>query len=112
MLEGDCVSFVISPLIFPVRITPRIVKCAPGEEIVWVGSRFGIRAEHTFNFRESGSKVVLTSIETFRGAIAALSTFIFLPERLHRLVRELLASIKREAEARFAAVEADGAGGG
>ncbi len=62
MLEGDCLSFVISPFIFLGRITPLIVKCVPGEEIVWVGSRFEIHAEHAFTFRESGGEVTLTSI--------------------------------------------------
>ena len=96
--QGDCVSFVIRPLIFPVRISPRVLRCDPGKEIVWEGKRFGIRAEHTFRFEESNGRVVLESIETFYGPVALLSRFLLIPARLHRLTRELLFAIKTEAE--------------
>ena len=100
LTEGDCISFAVRPIIFPIKITPRVTKCIPEKEIVWAGSRFGVRAEHSFTFAEHGSSVALTSTEEFRGFGLLLSRLALIPSRLHRLTRELLISIKKEAESR------------
>jgi len=99
LTEGVCLSFVIRP-IFPVRIRPKVVRCTPGSEIVWEGSRFGIRAEHAFVFHEKDQGVLLVSIETFRGPVAVLCRLFFVLNRLHQLTRQLLSQIKRTAEDR------------
>ena len=103
--EGDCISFAIRPIIFPVRITPRITKCIPKKEIVWEGSRFGIRAEHTFTFTDCGRSVLVKSTEKFSGIGVILSRLALVPSRLHRLSGDLLASLKREAESRRGSIE-------
>lgn len=96
--QGDCISFAIRPMIFPVRITPRITRCIPEKEVVWEGSRFGIRAEHTFTFTEYEECVVVASTERLSGLGLLLSRLVFVPSRLHRLTREFLISLKKEAE--------------
>ena len=100
MSEGTCVSFVLRPFSLPIRVSPKITKCIPGQEVVWEGKRLGIHAVHTFTFREEKDKVILISIERFRGPILWLAKLIFVPAKLHRLTRDLLAGIKKQAEHR------------
>jgi hypothetical protein len=58
--RGACISFVIHPFFgLPIRISPRIVKCELGKEVVWEGARLGIHAEHKFTFHEKNGKVRL-----------------------------------------------------
>ncbi|HVO84752.1 MAG TPA: SRPBCC family protein [Syntrophobacteria bacterium] len=101
MAAGTCVSFVVRPFVFPVRVAPRIMRCDPGRELVWEGGRLGIYAVHRWRFREGEGKVTLSSSERFSGPLLRLGRLLFLPHRLHRLTRELLRSIKAEAERRF-----------
>lgn len=98
--EGACIAFTIRPAIFPIRITPRVIRYIPHREIVWEGRRFGIHAEHTFAFDECDKSVVVTSTERFGGLGLLLSHLALIPSRLHRLTRELLLALKREAESR------------
>lgn len=98
MSEGACISFVLRPFALPIRISPKITKCIPSREVVWEGERLGISAEHTFAFREEKDKVILLSIEKFRGPLIWLSRLILVPSRLHRLTKQLLITIKKEAE--------------
>ena len=103
MSTGACVSFVVRPFAFPVKVSPRITKCVPAQEVVWEGGRFGIHAVHTYSFREEKDKVVILSLEKFDGPLLLLARLAFLPRRLHRLTRRLLVSMKQEAEARYLA---------
>jgi hypothetical protein len=64
---GTCFSFVIRPLVFPMKVQPRIVKCDPGREVVWEGGKMGIHASHTWQFREQDGKVRFLSVEHFKG---------------------------------------------
>ncbi|MGC9195617.1 MAG: SRPBCC family protein [Syntrophobacteraceae bacterium] len=98
--QGDCISFAIKPMIFPVRIAPRIIKFIPEKEVVWEGGRFGIRGEHTFTFTEDGECVVVASTEKLKGPGLFLSRLVLVPARLHRLTHEMLLALKREAESR------------
>jgi len=101
MAAGTCVSFVLKPFVFPVRVAPRITRCDPGRELVWEGGRLGIYAVHTWRFREEGGRAVLSSSERFSGPLLRLGCWFFLPHRLHQLTQQLLISIKKEAERRF-----------
>jgi hypothetical protein len=101
--EGACFSFVVKPLIFPVRVKPRVVSCEPAREVVWAGERFGIRAVHTWRFRESAGGVVLESAETFTGGLLALGRLVGVPRQLHRLTVRMLDQIRRHSEACSAA---------
>ncbi|MDR3569577.1 MAG: SRPBCC family protein [Syntrophobacteraceae bacterium] len=99
--QGDCISFAITPIIFPIRIRPRVTKCIPEKEVVWEGARLGIRAAHTFTFtRNEEGYVVVTSTEKLRGPGLVLSRLVFVPSRLHQLTRQLLFALKEEAESR------------
>jgi hypothetical protein len=98
--QGDCISFAIKPMIFPVRIAPRIIKFIPEKEVVWAGGRFGIEAEHRFTFVEEARCVVVESTEEFKGAGLLLGRLVMLPSRLHRLTCEMLIALKQEAESR------------
>jgi hypothetical protein len=100
--QGDCISFAIKPMLFPVRITPRITRCIPEKEVVWEGARLGIRAEHTFVFTRCEGGVVVTSTEKLRGPGLFLSSLLLVPSRLHHLTRQLLLALKKEAESRGA----------
>jgi ligand-binding SRPBCC domain-containing protein len=100
MAAGTCVSFVVKPFIFPVRVAPRITSCDPGREVIWEGGRLGIHAVHTWRFREEKGKTVIFSSERFSGPLLLLGRLISIHSRLHALTRELLMGIKREAEAR------------
>jgi uncharacterized membrane protein len=99
MNTGTCFSFVIRPLKFPIRVQPKIVKCDPGREVVWEGKRLGIHASHRWHFRESDGKVILLSVETFRGPLVWFSYLFMVPRRLHHLTVEFLQSVKKAAEA-------------
>jgi hypothetical protein len=101
MEMGTCFSFVIKPFHLPIRIAPRIVKCEPGREVTWVGDRLGIHAEHRFRFSEKDGQVILLSVERFSGPMVWLSRLVFVPSRLHRLTRQLLAAIKARSESSF-----------
>jgi hypothetical protein len=99
--EGACISFILRPFLgIPIRISPEVVQCAPGREIIWKGSRLGVHAEHRFTLLETPEGSRLVSSETFHGLASSLGRLIFLPSRLHRLTERLLADVKRESEAR------------
>lgn len=99
MASGACFTFTLRPYFFPMKIAPRIVKCDPGKEVVWAGSRFGVHAEHSFRFEERNGHVLLISEERFHGFMLLLGRLVLAPRRLHQLSRELMAAIKRRAEA-------------
>jgi ligand-binding SRPBCC domain-containing protein len=100
VVSGACVSFIVKPFVFPVRVAPRITSCDPGREVVWEGGRLGIHAVHTWRFREEEGKTVIFSSERFSGPLLWLGRLISVHSRLHALTCELLMEIKREAEAR------------
>lgn len=112
MGAGACFSFVVRPFTLPIKVQPKITKCEPGQEVVWEGDRFGIHAVHTWTFRESNGGVTLVSHEEFSGPLIWLARLILVPQRLHTLTRQLLSSLRQEAEARYQAQEGYGAGSG
>ena len=97
--DGACFTFEVKPIIFPVRVEPRVVSCDPGREVVWEGDRLGIRAMHTWRIREHAGGVMLKSVETFKGPLLALGRLVGVPKRLHRLTVQMLDQIKRYSEA-------------
>ena len=98
MAAGTCFTFTLRPYRIPLKITPRIIRCDPGREVVWAGSRLGVHAEHSFIFRQDGDHVILTSIEEFSGLMFWLSWALLVPRKLHRLTRQLLRAIKYRCE--------------
>ena len=50
LVKGACISFELSPVVLPIRISPVVEHCEPGRKVVWSGSRMGIHAEHEFYF--------------------------------------------------------------
>jgi ligand-binding SRPBCC domain-containing protein len=103
MAAGTCFSFVVRPFTLPIKVEPRITDCVPGNRVVWEGERLGIHAVHTWTFREMNDKVLLISHEEFSGPLIWLARLILVPRRLHSLTRQLLVSVKQEAEARYQA---------
>jgi hypothetical protein len=101
MAAGACFSFVVRPFTLPIKVNSQIIKCEPGQEVVWKGERLGIHAVHTWKFREVDGAVILNSHEEYSGPLLWLARLILVPRRLHSLTRELLVSIKQEAEARY-----------
>ena len=99
MAENTCFTFQMRPYYLPIKVMPTITKCDPGKEVIWEGSRFGVKAVHSFIFEEKGDTVRLTSSEAFRGPLLWLSKLIFIPKRLHRLTQQLMLAIKNQAEA-------------
>ena len=105
MAPGACFSFVVRPFTLPIKVEPRITECEAGQKVVWEGERLGIYAIHTWTFRENNGRVLLISHEEFSGPLIWLARLILVPRRLHSLTRQLLASVKQEAEARYRAQE-------
>ncbi len=103
MATGACFSFVVRPFTLPIKVKPRITECDPGKKVVWEGERLGIHAVHTWTFRETNGRVTFISHEEFSGPLIWLARLILVPRRLHSLTRQLLASVKQEAEARYQA---------
>jgi hypothetical protein len=103
MAAGACIAFTVRPLVFPVRVAPRILRCEPEREVVWAGGRWGIRAVHTWRFRDSPAGTRIESHEEFRGPLIGLARLFDLPGRMHALTLRLLAEIKRQAESCAAA---------
>ncbi len=99
MAADTCFTFSMRPYYLPIKVMPTINRCEPGKEVIWEGRRFGVHAVHRFIFEEQKDSVRLTSSETFSGPLLWLSKLIFIPGRLHRLTRQLMASIKDQAEA-------------
>jgi hypothetical protein len=99
MAQDTCFTFQMRPYYLPIKVMPTITKCEPGKLVIWEGRRFGVQAVHRFIFEETKNSVRLTSSETFRGPLLWLSKLIFIPRRLHRLTQQLMASIKKQAEA-------------
>ena len=99
MAAGTCFSFTLRPYYLPIKIDPQITRCESGREVVWEGKRLGIHAVHRFEFREIGDKVIVTSIENFGGPLFFFSRLLFIPQKLHRLTKKLLAEMKQAAEA-------------
>jgi hypothetical protein len=99
MAAGTCFSFKLRPYYLPIRIELHITRCVTGREVVWEGERLGVRGVHRFEFREAGDEVILTSIEEFSGPLFFLSRLILVPQRLHRLSKQLLLEVKKAAEA-------------
>jgi hypothetical protein len=103
LAEGACFTFVVKPIIFPIRVEPRVVSCEPGREVVWEGERLGIRALHTWRFAETPEGVILKSVETFKGPLLVIGRLVGVPGRLHRLTVQMLNQIRQQAEACSAA---------
>jgi hypothetical protein len=103
MKTGACFSFVVRPFTLPIKVNSQIIKCEPGQEVVWKGERLGIHAVHTWTFTEVDGAVILDSHEEYGGPLLWLARLTLVPQRLHSLTRQLLASIKQEAEARYQA---------
>jgi hypothetical protein len=99
MALDTCFTFQMRPYYLPIKVMPTITKCEPGKEVIWEGRRLGIHAVHRFFFEEKEKSVKLTSSEVFSGPLLWLSKLIFIPKRLHRLTRQLMGSIKNQAEA-------------
>ena len=100
--KGACISFSLSPLIFPLRIAPVVEARRENETIVWSGGKWGVRARHAFFFRkadENGKWTELESIEVFSGPLLWAARLAGLHRRLHRLTLQLLKAIREEAEA-------------
>ena len=102
--EGACISFELNPMLLPMRIAPVVTDCNPGRSVTWSGEKWGIRAEHTFNFEPADSQVRLESIETFTGLMLWPARLIGVPKRLHILTRQLLFAIKTASENRYQAI--------
>jgi hypothetical protein len=98
MAQDTCFTFQMRPYYLPIKVMPTITKCEPGKEVVWEGRRLGVHAVHRFFFEEKEKFVKLTSSEVFSGPLLWLSKLIFIPKRLHRLTRQLMSSIKNQAE--------------
>jgi hypothetical protein len=103
MAAGACFSFMVRPFTLPIKVKPRITECQPGQRVVWEGESLGIHAVHTWIFRETNGRVTLISHEEFSGPLIWLARLTLVPRRLHSLTRQLLASVKQEAEARYQA---------
>jgi hypothetical protein len=99
LAEGACLTFVVKPFVFPLRVQPRVVSCEPGREVVWQGRRLGISAVHTWRFRETAAGVRMESVEVFRGPLLLIGRLLGVPKRLHRLTVGMLDQIKRYSEA-------------
>ena len=99
LAEGACLAFVVKPIVFPVKVQPRVVSCELGREVVWEGERFGIHAVHTWRFQEKADGVVLESMEVFKGPLLVLGRLVGVPKRLHRLTVQMLDQIKQYSEA-------------
>jgi hypothetical protein len=41
LAAGSCLAFVVKPIVFPVKVQPRVVSCEPGREVVWEGAGAG-----------------------------------------------------------------------
>ncbi|MBS3809399.1 MAG: SRPBCC family protein [Desulfobacterales bacterium] len=95
---GNCLSFELNLLRFPIRIVTEIKSYEKGRSVTWVGSKWGVKAEHTFTFEPVGEKVRLESIENFSGPMLIPAKLIGIPKRLHKLNRHLLVAIQKEAE--------------
>ncbi|MFZ5563029.1 MAG: SRPBCC family protein [Thermodesulfobacteriota bacterium] len=98
LVKGTCISFELNPLVFSMRIAPKVTHCSPGEKVVWEGSRLGIHAVHEFYFAEKSGGVELVSIETFSGPLLVVARMIGVPSRLHALTVRLLDAIRQAAE--------------
>lgn len=98
MVKGSCITWTFRPFYVPIKVSPRITKCEPEKEVVWQGSRLGVKAVHTFVFEEKENTVILTSSEEFSGPLLWLHKLIFMPSKLHRLTKRLMLEIKNQAE--------------
>lgn len=96
---GACLTFVVKPFVFPVRVAPRVVLCEPGREVVWEGGRWGIHAVHRWRFVERPGGVRLESTETFGGPLMPIARLFGLQRRLHRLTERMLSQIRTQSEA-------------
>lgn len=99
--KGACISFSLSPLIFPLRIAPVVEDRRENKTIVWSGGKWGIHARHAFFFRKAGDEgkwTELESIETFSGPLLWAARLSGMHRRLHRLTLELLEAIRKAAE--------------
>lgn len=98
MRTGTCFSFKIKPWLLPMRVQPRIVECEPAKTVTWEGGRLGVQASHTWQFREQNGWVILRSVERFRGPLLLVSRLVGIPQKLHRLTREFLETLKQASE--------------
>ncbi len=100
--QGTCLSFELTPLLFGLRIAPVVSECCEKSTIVWHGAKWGIRATHRFSFNSLGGRTELTSVEDFSGPMLWAVKIAGIHRRLHGLTRQLLFSVRAEAERRSA----------
>lgn len=100
MEEGACISFELTPLLFPLRIAPVIEEAKEEASVTWSGARWGIHARHTFTFIPLNGRTRLESLESFSGPLLWVARVTGVNRRLHMLTRRLLKAIKAAAEER------------
>lgn len=98
LTEGKRFRFCIRPFDIPVRIEPVVEEIVPENRIVWSGRKHGITARHEFTFKVEAGQVLLTSAETFSGALFRTVKFIFPRRKIKELSRLMLYDIKSAAE--------------
>ena len=98
LAPGTCLSFIIRPLVFPVKLQPRIISCDPGRLVIWEGQKLGIRATHAWQFKEAGGSVRLLSVEHFSGPMAWVVSLSGVSKRIRELTRAFLQTLKKTAE--------------
>jgi len=98
LTKGKRFRFCIRPFDIPVNIEPVVEEIIPGRRIVWTGRKHGITARHEFTFQGKGDSVLLTSRETFTGAILKPLKLFFPKRKIRELSILLLHDIKTAAE--------------
>jgi uncharacterized protein YndB with AHSA1/START domain len=98
LTEGKRFRFCIRPFDIPVNIEPIVEEIIPGLRIVWSGRKHGITARHEFTFQVKKEGVLLTSRETFSGAILKPLKFFFPKRKIRELSILMLHDIKAAAE--------------
>ena len=98
LTEGKRFKFCIRPFNFPLNIEPRVEEMLFQKRIVWSGKKHGVSARHEFTFTQQHDGVLLTSRETFSGAVLKFSRFLFPREKLQKLTLSMLHDLKDAAE--------------
>jgi hypothetical protein len=102
LIQGESFKFRIRPFDFPLNIKPMIEEIVEQKRAVWTGRKYWISARHEFMFEHGDGQVVLTSRETFTGAILKPLWFLFPKKKLQDLSFQMLRDLKNAAEAKVA----------
>ncbi|OHE57601.1 MAG: hypothetical protein A2Z47_03860 [Thermodesulfovibrio sp. RBG_19FT_COMBO_42_12] len=86
------------PFLLPIKAAIRVEEVIPHKQIVWSAKKKGFSARNKFTFQSNERGVIVTSRETFSGAIVKSLGFLLPKRKMRTLIKTFLRDLKNASE--------------